>query len=237
MNSSTDTIRADFDRIALVSEDGWNHNNHYHRFLLRHLPSPCTEALDVGCGTGSFSRLLAERAEQVLALDLSPQMIRLARERSQQFTNIEFVTADALTWELPAERFDCIVSIATLHHLPMAAMLSHWREALRVNGTLMVLDLFQPARLSEHFLSLAAVPASVVLRLVRTGRLRGTRAAREAWAQHGQHEVYPTLAQVHRDCAAILPGAELSRHLLWRYSIIWRKTPAAESHGFWGADR
>jgi len=31
-----------------------------------------------GCGTGTFSRLLADRSEHVLALDLSPQMIQIA---------------------------------------------------------------------------------------------------------------------------------------------------------------
>jgi ubiquinone/menaquinone biosynthesis C-methylase UbiE len=62
------TIRADFDRLALFSEEGWNHNQHYHSVLLRQVPVPCHQALEVGCGTGAFARLLAERAERVLAV-------------------------------------------------------------------------------------------------------------------------------------------------------------------------
>jgi len=77
-------IQADFDRLAVFSQDGWNHNSHYHRFLLRHAPLHCQQALEVGCGSGAFARLLATQAEHVLALDVSPQMIRLAREHSQQ---------------------------------------------------------------------------------------------------------------------------------------------------------
>ncbi|MDQ3474268.1 MAG: class I SAM-dependent methyltransferase [Acidobacteriota bacterium] len=72
------TIQEDFDRIALVSPDGATHNDYYHLFLLRQLPSPCVHSLDIGCGTGSFARRLAERSQQVLALDLSPEMIRIA---------------------------------------------------------------------------------------------------------------------------------------------------------------
>jgi len=38
----TATVQADFDRIALLSnqdaDEGWNHNNHYHRFLLEQVP-------------------------------------------------------------------------------------------------------------------------------------------------------------------------------------------------------
>jgi hypothetical protein len=65
--SSATQIQADFDRIALLSTDAWDHNSHYHSFLLKHVPSPRAEALDIGCGTGSFARLLAQRCKRVLA--------------------------------------------------------------------------------------------------------------------------------------------------------------------------
>lgn len=52
-------IRDDFDRIALVSEDGAAHNDHYHNFLLQQLPSNCQNILEIGCGTGAFARCLA----------------------------------------------------------------------------------------------------------------------------------------------------------------------------------
>ena len=71
------TIQTDFDRIALVSLDGSLQNNHYHNFLLRQLRSHCQTALEIGCGKGEFSRRLAESSARVLALDLSPEMIRI----------------------------------------------------------------------------------------------------------------------------------------------------------------
>jgi ribosomal protein L11 methylase PrmA len=54
-DSLTQKIRSDFDRIALSDQAGWNHNNHYHRFLIKQLPIHCKTALDIGCGTGDFS--------------------------------------------------------------------------------------------------------------------------------------------------------------------------------------
>ncbi len=94
---TTAQIQADFDKIARVDRsDEWNHNNHYHEFLLRQLPAHCDSALEVGCGTGAFARLLAARADRVLALDLSPEMLRLARERSAAFPQIEYVQADVM---------------------------------------------------------------------------------------------------------------------------------------------
>mgnify|MGYP000952277805 CR=1 FL=1 len=129
---SAERVRRDFDRIAhLQGEGSWDHNSHYHRFLLGRLPRRIGRALEVGCGTGSFARLLAERAEAVLGLDLSPEMIAIARERSARLPNVEFLVADALSWEYPSEEFDCVASIATLHHLPLKPMLERFRAALR----------------------------------------------------------------------------------------------------------
>ena len=225
MAEAMSTVRADFDRIALLAGEGWDHNSHYHDFLSRHIPAPCPEALEIGCGTGAFSRLLAKSSGRVLALDLSPNMIRVARERSAQFPNIDFRVADVLAQELPAERFDCIATIATLHHLPPATVLPKLKSALKPGGVLLVFDLFQADGLFDAVRGALAMPLSVGLRLSKHGRLRPPREVRRAWAEHGQHDSYLTLAQVHEACAELLPGAVLTRHLLWRYSVVWKKVP------------
>jgi ubiquinone/menaquinone biosynthesis C-methylase UbiE len=217
------TIQKDFDRIALVSEDGAAHNDHYHNFLLRHLPSNCHNVLEIGCGTGAFARRLAERSQQVLALDLSPEMLRLARERAIQFPNIDFQLADVFKLPLSHEHFDCIASIATLHHLPLAEMLLKMKAALKPGGVLLILDLFEPVGLLDSLANLVAVPVSVTLRLIHHGRLRPRREERAAWAAHEAHDLYPTMSEVRALCASLLPGARIRQHLLWRYSIVWEK--------------
>ncbi|MEH1783075.1 MAG: class I SAM-dependent methyltransferase [Nostoc sp.] len=63
---------------------GWNHNSHYHNFLLKQLPFHCENVLDIACRTGLFSRLLAKRADRVVAIDLSPKMIEVAKQKSRQ---------------------------------------------------------------------------------------------------------------------------------------------------------
>lgn len=218
------TVQADFDRIAFLSKDEWDHNSHYHSFLLRQIPAHCMDALEIGCGAGVFSRLLAQRSERVLALDLSPHMIQIAKERSKLYPNIDFQVADAVVWEFPSKQFDCIASIATLHHLPIEEMLVKLKYALRVNGTLIILDLFQEEGLSDALTALLAIPMSAVLRLIKNGRLREPRKVREAWAEHGRNDSYLTFSQIRQVCASLLPGAKIKRHLLWRYSITWKKT-------------
>ncbi|MFN2491673.1 MAG: class I SAM-dependent methyltransferase [Pyrinomonadaceae bacterium] len=233
------TIQQEFDRIALVSEDGSTQNDHYHNFLLRHLPPNCHDALEIGCGKGGFARRLAEHSQRVLALDLSPEMIRIARERSTQFPNIDFQLADISDRPLTDQSFDCIATIATLHHIPIEETLLKIKAALKPGGVLLVLDLFEPARvskslragpsaslvagLSDSLLNLLAIPVSVSLRFIHQGRLLPRREVRAAWQAHERHDSYATMPEVHALCARILPGAIIRKHLLWRYSIVWKK--------------
>jgi ubiquinone/menaquinone biosynthesis C-methylase UbiE len=158
-------------------------------------------------------------------------MIRIAREHSTQFPNIEFQLADVRDMPLPIASFDCIATIATLHHLPFAEILLKMKVALKPGGVLLVLDLFEPVRvsdspvagLSDSLLNLLAIPVSVGLRLKHYGRLLPRREVRDAWAAHERHDSYPTMREVHTLCAHILPGAKIKKHLLWRYSIVWKK--------------
>jgi SAM-dependent methyltransferase len=223
----TSQVERDFDRIALLPDDGWDHNRHYHALLLRELAPRCGRALEIGCGTGELSRLLAARSGSVLAIDLSPNMIRLARERSRGVPNLEFRVADAATWEIPRESFDCVASIATLHHLDLAATLARVRDALSPGGTLLVLDLFRASGPSDLATSALAAPLNVLLRLAKTGRPRPHPDVRRTWEEHGRHDRYSTLGEVRALCARLLPGARVRRHLFWRYSIVWRKGAGA----------
>ena len=223
-------IAKDFDRLALLDSDGWTHNNHYHNFLLQSVPEKCERVLEIGCGTGAFSRRLAERAEHVLALDLSPEMIRVAGSRSAQFPNLEFQVADVMTQDFTPEHFDCIATLATLHHLPLQEVLAKMEAALKPGGVLIVLDLFEPERnllklagWRDALLNVLAMGVSVSLRLAHNGRLRPPREVRAAWEEHGAHDSYPTMRDIGSICADLFPGARLRRHLLWRYSIMWRK--------------
>lgn len=228
--NSMSAIEKDFDQLALLDEGGWTHNNHYHDFLLRQVPSKCLKALEVGCGTGSFSRKLAERSQQVIALDLSAEMLRVASERSAHLQNIEYRCADLMACDLSGESLDYIATIATLHHLPLKEALLKLQHGVKPGGVLLVVDLFEPERsflkpagLRDRMLDLAAMGVSGSLRLVHNGRLKPPKEVRAAWEEHGKIDRYPTMRQVRTLCDEILPGAKIQQHLLWRYSIAWRK--------------
>lgn len=221
--SVTSRVRDDFDRIAGLAEPPWDHNSHYHPYLLGRLPARSGDALDVGCGTGAFARLLAGRAERVLALDLSPEMVRRARQRCSGHPNVRFEVAGVMEVDLPPDRFDAVVSIAALHHVPLAEALGRLSRWLRPAGTLLILDLYERSGPIDGLLDLAALPCGSALRLARCRRLRQAEEARRVWAEHGVHDSYMKIGEIRRTALGILPEAVVRRHLLWRYSLAWRK--------------
>ena len=221
------SVEAAFDRLALLDDEGWTANNHYHGCLLKYIPENCEHALEVGCGTGAFARLLAPRCQRVIGLDMSPEMIRVARSRSGQFDNLAFQLADAMTWNFPQLHFDFVCSIATLHHLEQRELLVKMRDALKPRGVLVILDLVQSNSVAERVFDVIGLGVSSGLRLIHNGRLQPPPEVRKAWEQHGKHDTYSTVSQMRAIAAEILPGARVTRHLLWRYTLVYHKTAHA----------
>ena len=218
------SVEADFDRLALLDDEGWTSNNQYHNSLLKYVPENCENALEIGCGTGAFARALARRCRRVVALDLSSEMIRVARSRSSQIENLEFRLSDAMTWDFPPSHFDFICSIAMLHHLDQRELLLKIKDALRPRGVLVVLDLVQSDSLAEWVWDVVGLGVSGSLRLLHNGRLKPPAEVRKAWEQHGKHDSYLTLRQVRALADEILPGSSVTRCLLWRYMLVYKKS-------------
>ncbi|MEZ6018378.1 MAG: class I SAM-dependent methyltransferase [Planctomycetota bacterium] len=75
--------------------------------------------LDAGCGIGNFVELLRGRADEVLAVDLSPRNIAVLRERFRCAANVEVMQTDldAERAALRARALDAIVCLDVLEHL------------------------------------------------------------------------------------------------------------------------
>jgi 2-polyprenyl-3-methyl-5-hydroxy-6-metoxy-1,4-benzoquinol methylase len=219
-------VQAEFDRIALASKDqgeheGWNHNNHYHDFMLKQFPARIGSALDIGCGKGTLARRLAAQANYVLGVDLSPEMLRTAQEQSTAFPQIEYRQADVMEWSWPVNTFDCITSVATLHHVPLETLLPKIKAALKAGGTFVNLDLYQV----ENAVDLLRNGIAIPLNLIYSAAKKQTQLPemQAAWEAHGKDDVYPRVSEVQNICANILPGAQIRKHVFWRYSLVWKK--------------
>jgi SAM-dependent methyltransferase len=105
-----------------------------------------TSVLDVGCGVGRWSRLLAAQGALVTGIDLSATMIEQARARSVRDGLAErcrFLVQDVAQLDL-GETFDLIVAVTVLQHLPDAdavrAALLGMRSHLAAQGRLVLLE-------------------------------------------------------------------------------------------------
>src|SRR5689334_17429661 len=65
------------------------------------LDVPRPRVLEIGCGTGQATRPMLERGWSVQAVELSPELSRVARAKLPE---LEVITADFDTWPLPAEK-------------------------------------------------------------------------------------------------------------------------------------
>ncbi len=72
-------------------------------------------ALDIGCGNGRHAELLEAHADRVLGVDLSGELLAIARERVPGAT---FLAGDAAALPLVDGAVGLAVYIATIHHLP-----------------------------------------------------------------------------------------------------------------------
>ncbi len=125
--------------------------------LLSNIPADLSGArvLDLGCGIGELSRLLADRGARVTGVDVSSEA--LAQATSD--TRCGFALAAAEQLPFPDSSFDLVVGSLILHHLPIERTAQELRRILRSEGR---------ALFSENF------GLNPVLRLARrylTGRL------------------------------------------------------------------
>jgi SAM-dependent methyltransferase len=85
--------------------------------LRRLQPQRSDTVLEIGCGTGRFTRHLAARCRRVVAVDYSLESLRVARARVPQ-PEVQFLQADASFLPLTGQTADRALSCQMLEHLP-----------------------------------------------------------------------------------------------------------------------
>ena len=106
------------------------------------LPSGPLAIVDIGCGTGSLSVILAEQGHAVQGIDLSPAMIALAREKAAALgLTISFEVMDAAFPRLTPGQFDVILCRHLLWALPEPAqVLVRWAGLLKPEGQFILIE-------------------------------------------------------------------------------------------------
>jgi SAM-dependent methyltransferase len=104
--------------------------------------------LEIGPGTGQATRPMVERGWSVTAVELSPDLARVAR---RNLPDVEVIVADFDSWELPAPRFDLVISATAFHWLDPATRVQRCADVLRPGGLLAVVSTHHVAGGSQQF--------------------------------------------------------------------------------------
>jgi demethylmenaquinone methyltransferase/2-methoxy-6-polyprenyl-1,4-benzoquinol methylase len=118
------------------------------------------DVLELACGSGHWTPLLAARARSVTAIDAAPEMLALARQRAKDLP-VEFIQADVFIWQ-PPRRYDTVFFAFWLTHVPPARFAAFWSMvgmALAPGGRVCFVDDSDQERAGERFLSEQPTPA------------------------------------------------------------------------------
>ena len=114
------------------------------RELLRQ-QAPVEQILELACGTGTWTRALLPLGRELTAIDASPEMLSLARQKVGNAV-VQFQQADLFQWQ-PRQQYDLVFFANWLSHVPpqrLAAFLDTVARAVRPGGSLAMVDQYAP---------------------------------------------------------------------------------------------
>lgn len=132
------------ERIADNAEAIWNWSSPAGRLRARRRAGliadaaelgPGMETLEVGCGTGLFSRRFARSGSHLIAIDISPALLDKAREK-QSGRAVTYLVDDAEQLSFATHSFDAVIGSSILHHLDMDRAVPELYRVLRPGGRL-----------------------------------------------------------------------------------------------------
>jgi SAM-dependent methyltransferase len=105
--------------------------------------SEASRVLEVGCGTGQLSVDLARRGCELVAVEMGPNLARLAQKNLAPFPRASVEVATFETWSLPATKFDAVVCASAFHWLAPDVRFTKSAEALHPGGSLIIVHVHQ----------------------------------------------------------------------------------------------
>ena len=114
---------------------------HWHRYAACGAAVAGLDVLDVACGEGYGSALLARSARSVVGVDISGEAIAHARAEYAAVGNVRFEAASVATLPFADASFDAVVSFETIEHVDGALqeqMLRELRRVLKPGGFLVI---------------------------------------------------------------------------------------------------
>lgn len=207
----------------------WSHNDHFHPWILAHLPARRRGALDLGCGQGELLARLAGEFRQVHGTDTSAQMRADAQARCAGMDNV--VVDDAQLRDLgpdtEAQPVDLVTMVAALHHVDVDEALAEAARLLSPGGRLLVVGLALSATPRDYLWEgISAVTNPIIGIAKNLPPRRGNRTTGTAGDQRDPFPVTDpttTFDEVAEAARRHLPGADFRHRVGFRFTLAWTK--------------
>ena len=125
MPTPSDSLdKAYFDRVYEANADPWSfatspYEYQKYKATLTALPrSNYPNAFEIGCSIGVLTQMLADRCDQLLAVDASELPLQTARERLADYSNVT-IQRMSIPGEFPNDAFDLIILSEVGYYLSM----------------------------------------------------------------------------------------------------------------------
>lgn len=168
-NDAQETLRSEFNEWARAGRGEGMEKGHRpvgeQAIAKMCLPSDA-RVLDVGCGSGWASRLIAQKAERgrVVGIDIADEMIKLSQESSRDFPNAEFQIASAEKLPFANGEFTHAFSMESLYYYgDMSRALREIHRVLAPGGLFVtVVDLYEENEPSHQWIEQLRVPVQLL---------------------------------------------------------------------------
>jgi SAM-dependent methyltransferase len=189
-----------------------------------YIPRTARVALDVGCGSGSLTKLLMTNVKRVIGVDIDYEAVHSLRDKS-----LCLVVGDATRLPMRSGTADFVFSYGALHHTPVVESLTEIVRVAAPGATVVLIDFcaVDTAALRGRFGHTGAVLSAFSGYRRRLGVIPALRITlfrlSPAWRRHQRQDVFLTPESFIQEYDTILSGATFHRDDN-RITVVWRRT-------------
>jgi len=196
------------------------------------MPEKKARVLDIGCGSGILTQMLSEHFEEVIGIDISNEMLKIARAYRQP-SNVKYLNMNAEHLEFD-EKFDYVVSRTTLHHIENKEnVLELVKSHLANDGTVAILDNVSEVRTPKRIVYTSGSVLEFVPNVLKYGLANAVRIHKhctsESWLAHLESDSYLSIKETSQLYENVYPNCEISNiscFQLWYGNIVISSLPS-----------
>jgi len=127
-------------------------SHQFDRFISKNITLSGAKICDLCCGTGNTLEMLSQKAQEVVGVDASPDMIKICTEKLKQNKKVRIILSEVNKTKLPSNSFDYVVMRMGLHHVKQKeATIQEILRLLKPHGKLILIDKYYTHKLKYYF--------------------------------------------------------------------------------------